>query len=60
MQSGKTDDMQVMIANVENYIYEKTGKQVKIVFNNMRRFPQHLDMLLKAYEFVVNYKNKKS
>ena len=58
MQYGKTDDMQVMISRVEQYIYERTGKRVRIVFNNMARFPVHFEMLLKAYEFVMSYKNE--
>lgn len=60
MQSGKTDDLQVMIARVEDFIFDRTGKRVKIVFNNMQRFPQHFEMLCKAHEFVLNYKNTKS
>lgn len=55
MQSDK--DLQIMILEVEKYIKEKTGRSVKIVFNNMQRFPQHFDMLLRAYEFVRSYKN---
>ena len=49
--------MQVMITRVEEYIYERTGKRVRIVFNNMPRFTIHFDMLIKAHEYVVNYKN---
>jgi hypothetical protein len=59
MQSGKTDDMQVMILAVEEYIRERTGQRVKIMFNNMQRFPQHFEMLVNAYAFVQNYKNTK-
>ena len=58
MQYGKTDDLQVMISRVEEYIYERTGKRVRIVFNNMARFPVHFEMLLKAYEYVMSYKNE--
>lgn len=49
--------MQVMISRVEQYIHERTGKRVRIVFNNMARFPVHFEMLIKAHEHVVNYKN---
>ena len=49
--------MQVMISRVEQYIHERTGKKVTIVFNNMARFTAHFDMLIKAHEYVVNYKN---
>lgn len=58
MQSGKTDDMLVMIRAVEEYIYIRKGVRVQIVFNNMARFPVHFEMLLKAYEFVMSYKNE--
>jgi hypothetical protein len=58
-QSDKTNDMRVMITAVENYIYERKGVRVQIVFNNMTRFPAHFEMLLKAYEIAVNYKNTK-
>jgi hypothetical protein len=49
--------MQVMITRVESYIQERTGKRVRIVFNNMARFTAHFEMLIKAHEHVVNYKN---
>ncbi len=56
MQYGKTDDLQVMIRAVEEYIYERKGRRVQIVFNNLARFAVHFDMLLKAYHFVLEYK----
>jgi hypothetical protein len=58
MQYGKTDDMLVMIRAVEEYIYERKGVRVQIVFNNMQRFPVHFEMLLKAYEVAMSYKNQ--
>ena len=51
--------MQVMISRVEEYIYERTGKRVRIVFNNMARFTAHFEMLIHAHEYVMNYKNTK-
>ncbi len=57
MQYDKTNDMQVMITRVEQYIHERTGKRVRIVFNNMPRFTAHFEMLIKAHEHVMNYKN---
>ena len=56
MQYDKTTDMQVMISRVEQYIHERTGKRVRIVFNNMARFPVHFEMLIKAHEHVVTNK----
>ena len=60
MQSDKTNDMRVMITAVENYIYERKGVRVQIVFNNMARFPAHFEMLLKAYEVAKPTKPKLS
>ncbi|NBW39132.1 MAG: hypothetical protein EBR30_29760 [Cytophagia bacterium] len=60
MQYDNTNDLQVMIARVEDFIFDRTGKRVKIVFNNMARFPQHFEMLVRAHEYVLNYKNTKS
>jgi len=57
MQSDK--DLQQMIKVVEDYIFERKGVRVRIVFNNMARFPVHFDMLLKAHEFILSYKNTK-
>jgi hypothetical protein len=45
-----------MIRAVEEYIYERKGRRVQIVFNNLARFAVHFDMLLKAYHFVLEYK----
>lgn len=59
MRYDKTDDMQVMILAVEEYIRERTGQRIKIMFNHMQRFPQHFEMLVNAYAFVQNYKNTK-
>jgi hypothetical protein len=58
MQYGKTDDMQVMMRAVEEYIYIRKGVRVQIMFNNMQRFPVHFEMLLKAYEVAMSYKNE--
>jgi len=58
MQYDKTDDMLVMIRTVEEYIYERKGVRVQIVFNNMQRFPVHFEMLLKAYEIALSYKKE--
>lgn len=49
--------MLVMMRAVEDYIHVRTGRRVQIVFNNMQRFPAHFEMLLKAYEIALSYKN---
>jgi hypothetical protein len=45
-------DMYEMIKVVQAYIYEKTGKKVNIVFNDVHRFPIHLEMLIQCYNFI--------
>ncbi len=50
--------MQVMMRAVEEYIYIRKGVRVQIMFNNMQRFPVHFEMLLKAYEVAMSYKNE--
>ena len=43
-----------MIAVVQAYILEKTGRRVRIEFNNVRRFSEHFEMLRAAYHHVMN------
>jgi hypothetical protein len=51
-------DRQVLeqAAVVEHYIYERTGKRVKIVFDNPMSIRKHLMLLNDAYNIAVNYK----
>jgi len=49
-----TNDLNEMIAVVQAYILDKTGKKVRIEFNNVRRFSEHLEMLRAAYHHVMN------
>jgi len=53
-----TNDMNVMIKTVENYIQQKKGRQVRIVFNNIKRFSEHLEMLRLAYHHVIEESKK--
>jgi len=46
---------------VQAYIYHKTGKQVRIVFNRPDRVQQHLALLDHAYLTAMNeFKNNNS
>ena len=48
------------IAVVEGYIYEKTNKRIKIVFDNPQRMMLHIKMLFEAYSTAkAYYDNKK-
>lgn len=46
-------DLDEMVAVVQAYIQDKKGSKVKIVFNNVSRFPDHLEMLRFAYHHVI-------
>jgi hypothetical protein len=44
---------------VQAYIYHKTGKQVRIVFNRPERMQLHLQLLDQAYAIAMSeFKNK--
>lgn len=53
-----TDDISVMIAVVEEYIYQRKGVKVNIDMSNSRTFVRHFEMLLHAYEIAVAYNKK--
>jgi hypothetical protein len=47
------------IAVVEGFIYEKTNKKVRIVFDNPQRMMLHIKMLFEAYGIAQAYYNNK-
>jgi hypothetical protein len=48
------------VAVVEAFIYEKTNKKVRIVFDNPQRLMLHIKMLFEAYSVArAYYDNKK-
>ena len=53
-----TDYISVMIAVVEEYIYQRKGVKVKINMSDSRKFVLHFEMLLYAYEIAVAYNKK--
>jgi hypothetical protein len=50
-----TDDTPIMTQEVENYVYIRTGKRVKIVFNDSMNLRKHLILLGEAYAIAVYY-----
>lgn len=46
-------DLDEMVAVVQAYIQDKKGKRVYIVFNDVRKFSDHLEMLRLAYHHVI-------
>lgn len=48
------------VAIVEAYILHRTGKRVKIVFDNAMMFRRHFKMLVEAHDKALDYyKNTK-
>ena len=52
-----TPSVEEMIAVVQAYIYERTGKNVRIVFNNPMSMRKHIIMINEAYSYVMAYRN---
>ena len=53
-----TDDTVVMTKEVEYYVYIRTGKRVKIVFNDPQSLRKHLILLGEAYAVAMYYNNQ--
>lgn len=53
-----TDDTPMLKATVENYVYIRTGKRIKIIFDDAQSIRKHLIMLGNAYAVAVNYKKE--
>lgn len=53
-----TDDTPMMTKEVEYYVYIRTGKRVKIVFNDSMNLRKHLMLLGEAYAVAVYYNNQ--
>ena len=53
-----TDHTAVMTQEVEQYVYIRTGKRVKIVFNDPQSLRKHLMLLGEAYAVAMYYNNQ--
>ena len=53
-----TDELPVMVRTVEQYIQDKTGKRVKIIFDDPMNIRKHVVMLNEAYSISLTYYNK--
>lgn len=51
-------DIAEYVAVVEHYIYVRTGKRVKIVFDNPFMMRRHFKMLVEAYDQAQAYYKK--
>lgn len=53
MENTQSDELPQMIRVVEQYIKDKTGRRVNIVFNNIFNVRKHTQMLAQAYAYVL-------
>ena len=53
MDNTTSDELPKMIRVVEQYIQDKTGKKVRIVFNDLFNVRRHTQMLAQAYAYVL-------
>ena len=53
MDNTTSDELPKMIRIVEQYIQDKTGKKVRIVFNDVFNVRRHTQMLAQAYAYVL-------
>ena len=53
-----TDELPVMVSTVEQYIQDKTGKRIKIIFDDPMNIRKHVVMLNEAYSISLTYYNK--
>ena len=52
-----TDELPVMVRTVEQYIQDKTGKRIKIIFDDPMNMRKHVVMLNEAYSISLTYYN---
>jgi len=50
-----TDELPKMVRTVEQFIQDKTGKKVKIIFNDPMNMRKHIIMLNEAYNIALAY-----
>lgn len=52
-----TDELPVMVRTVEQFIQDKTGKRIKIIFDDPMNIRKHIVMLNEAYSISLTYYN---
>ena len=52
-----TQSVEEMIAVVQAYIKERTGKSIRIVLNNPMSIRKHIIMLNEAYNYIQSQNN---
>jgi hypothetical protein len=58
MDNTTSDDLPMMKRVVEDYIYQRTGKRITIVFDDVMQIRRHFQMLTAAYDIILVQQNK--
>lgn len=58
MDNTTSDDLPMMKRVVEDYIYQRTGKRITIVFNDVMQIRRHFQMLTAAFDIIQVQQNK--
>ena len=59
MDNTTSDDLPKMQRVVEDYIYQRTGKRIRIVFDDVMQIRRHFQMLTAAYDIILAQQNNK-
>jgi len=59
MDNTTSDDLPMLKAVVEDYIYVMTGKKIKIIFDDPMQMRKHFQMLCAAYDVIRIQQNNK-
>jgi hypothetical protein len=57
MDNTTSDDLPMMKRVVEDYIYQRTGKRIVIVFDDVMQIRRHFQMLTAAFDIVQVQQN---
>jgi hypothetical protein len=58
MDNTTSDDLPMMQRVVEDYIYQRTGKRITIVFDDVMQIRRHFQMLTAAFDIITVQQNK--
>ena len=58
MDNTTSDDLPMMQRVVEDYIYQHTGKRIRIVFDDVMQIRRHFQMLTAAFDIITVQQNK--
>jgi hypothetical protein len=59
MDNTTSDDLPMLKAVVEDYIYVMTGKKIKVIFDEPMQMRRHFQMLCAAYDMIRVQQNNK-